>query len=368
MTKSSVGRVKSILKSSAVRVKPMLKASSFWFALTALALLTAGIWLTWWQWDWFRSGGSETASNGDTLRNAGLMLGGVVALIFALWRGWVAEQQSTTASRQADIAQQGLLNERYERGAEMLGSAVLAVRLGGIYALRRLAEEYPQQYHVQVMLLFCAFVRNPVELSGLVESPTIETEPPHSITLLLREDVQAILNAISVRTRKHIGIEGKARFQLNLSGSDLRGANLTGANLNSAPWEYPNEISKSELLAFDRYTDLSGVQLCSAKLVLAELQKASLTGACLCDAWLGRTDLSEANLTDARLHGALSWGPILSGTRFSINGNVPAKGVGQSDLDSCVAEPGKPPDLSGVLDAETGKPLVWSGKPLIEQG
>ena len=249
----------------------------------------------------------------------------------------------------------------------MLGSDVLSVRLGGIYALRRLAEEYPDVYHVQVMQLFCAFVRNPVAISGLVELPTIETEPPHGVPPL-REDIQAILNAIGVRTRKHIRFEGKARFQLNLSGSDLRGANLTGANLNSAPWEYPNEIAKSEILAFDRYTDLSGVKLCSAKLALAELQEVSLTGACLCDAWLGRTDLSNANLSEATLHGALSWGPILTGAKFSINGSWSARGIRQSDLDSCTAESDNPPDLSGAYDIETGAPLVWSGKPLDGAG
>ena len=29
------------------------------------------------------------------------------------------------------------------------------------YALQRLAEEHPERYHIQIMRLFCAFVRNP---------------------------------------------------------------------------------------------------------------------------------------------------------------------------------------------------------------
>ena len=52
-----------------------------------------------------------------------------------------------------------MLNERYQQGAEMLGSDVLAVRLGGIYALQRLAGEHPQQSHIQIMQAFCAFIR-----------------------------------------------------------------------------------------------------------------------------------------------------------------------------------------------------------------
>ena len=53
----------------------MPKSSVFWFALTASVLLAAGLVITCWQWDWLRSGGSEPASNGETLRNAGLHAG-----------------------------------------------------------------------------------------------------------------------------------------------------------------------------------------------------------------------------------------------------------------------------------------------------
>ena len=53
-------------------------------------------------------------------------------MLLAVWRSIVAE-------RQADTAQQSLLNERYQKGAEMLGNEVLSVRMGGIYALGRLA-------------------------------------------------------------------------------------------------------------------------------------------------------------------------------------------------------------------------------------
>ena len=44
----------------------------------------------------------------------------------------------------------------------MLGNDVLSVRLMGgirIIALQRLAEEHPEQYHVQIMRLFCALAR-----------------------------------------------------------------------------------------------------------------------------------------------------------------------------------------------------------------
>ena len=89
-------------------------------------------------WDWLSGGGSGSG----TIRNIGLVAAGLIALPLAIWRAIVAE-------RQANTAQQGLLNERYQNGAAMLGNEVLSVRLGGIYALQRLAEDHPEQYHIQ---------------------------------------------------------------------------------------------------------------------------------------------------------------------------------------------------------------------------
>ena len=43
----------------------------------------------------------------------------------------------------------------------MLGSEVLSVRLGGIYALARLAREHPEEYHVQIMRLLLCFCPKP---------------------------------------------------------------------------------------------------------------------------------------------------------------------------------------------------------------
>ena len=140
-----------------------VQAKRGWLVLLVLVVATGvGIWavINYWVslsttfWDWLRDGPDGMESGSTTIRNLGLVIGGVVAIVLAVWR-------SSIAKRQADTAEHGLLNERYQRGAEMLGSEVLAVRLGGIYALQRLAQEHPKQYHIQIMRLFCAFARNP---------------------------------------------------------------------------------------------------------------------------------------------------------------------------------------------------------------
>ena len=89
---------------------------------------------------------SNLESWSTIIRNFGLVIAAGIAL-------WFAKKRIAVSDRQAETAQRGLLNERYQKGAEMLGSKVLSVRLGGIYALHRLAEDEPEQYHVQIMRL-----------------------------------------------------------------------------------------------------------------------------------------------------------------------------------------------------------------------
>ena len=341
-------------------------SSRFWLTvLASVGIVSVALSIVFWDWLGATPQGRE--SNSSTLRNVGLVAAGAFAFGFAYWRAKVADRQATAAQHQADtarlqseIAQRGLLNERYQKGGEMLGSNVPSVRLGGIYTLQRLAEEHPEEYHVQITHLFCAFVRNPTETNGADERPQPD-ETPHWAPSL-REDVQAVMMAIGNRSSEHVNLESQARLQLDLRGADLRRAELMEMNLTTPTWQVWPPVPLSELLK--SHTDLTDARLCRARLAFAKLKNAQLTGSCLCGAVLPHTDLSGATLARTNLQGALSEGPILSGAKFSYDGAFPAKGIKQSDLDSCKADPDNPPDLTGVVDAETGEPLLWSGKSL----
>ena len=137
-------------------------------------------------WEWLN--GAESGST--TIRNIALVAAGLVALPLAIWRGIVAERQATTA-------RQGLLNERYQKGAEMMGSDVLSVRLGGIYALQRLADDCPEQYQIQIMRLFSAFTRLPTKDQSLV-SGQVKIEA--GTQLGIRQDVEAVIEAVNSRS------------------------------------------------------------------------------------------------------------------------------------------------------------------------
>ena len=363
-------------------MRRLLDSDYFWLILSFALLLGSGV-LTVRFWGWLHPPESTTVSNSETLRNVGLLIGGALAFVFAGWRAWVAERQTNAAQRQADAAQrqvetafvqaettrQSLLNERYQRGAEMLGSRVLSVRMGGIYALNRLAEEYPTQYHIQVMELLCAYVRNPVGPEDDLVIGYMGTDP----TNRLREDLQAVMTAIGNREQGKIVLEQQSGYILNLTGAflchlqlekgnlssvrlgraDLRSAYLLGADLSGAHLNFA-DLSGSTL-AFANLTGSSLLEtdLSSSKMGLANLSNATLYGA----------NLSSADLNSATLTGASFMGTNLSGADFSLNGQGPATGLTQLQLDCSYRATETPPSLARVDDIETGQRVVWRRPP-----
>ena len=326
-------------------------------ALTAIVLIT-GMALTIILWDWL----SAEESNSAVVRNVGLLLAGAIALIFAMWRGLVAERQADAARRQAfaarrqagtarrqtnamrrqaNTAQHDLLNRRYQQGAEMLGSVSLSVRLGGIYALQKLAEEHPKEYHVLILNLLCAFVRHPA-----VDDFEISEGHPY-------EAIQVAMEAISScheHTRRLINIESDHQFSLDFHGADIQEVYLHHDSLYFANMVRAN-LSRASL---------HGVDLHSAFLQEVNFQHSDLSAA----------NLSDADLSGANLHSADLLNANLSYATFSDDGDDPAVGLTQEQLDQAWADPEYPPRLDGVLDANTGKPLIWSGRatPLAAAG
>ena len=372
-----------------------LKSGTFWFAAVAIALLITGIVATVCFWEWLRPKEPTTVSNSETLSNVGLLIGGALALVFALWRGWVAERQTSTAQRQADTAHQGLLDERHRRGVEMLGNDDGFIRLAGVHHLELLAREYPEQYHVQIMQLFSDFARNPAWSHGQVE----EAEEPYSGPMR-RQDVQAAMTAIGARSEQGRDLEKAtenfrlALHDVRLSRVNLQGANLAGANLGNAimrgTFLMDSNLSGVHLPhgdlsdAFLRSADITGALIYNTDMSNANLQGANLSGAFLFNvdlqhanlkaAKLSHADLRGTTLSAADLSGAILQGTNLSGAVFgegtrptlsdpTISEAVFAR-LTQSQLNDACADAANPPKIAdGTVDIETGKPLVWCGKP-----
>ncbi|WP_331727068.1 pentapeptide repeat-containing protein (plasmid) [Streptomyces globisporus] len=83
------------------------------------------------------------------------LAGAVLAALYAYRKQLLDEG----ASHRADATQ---LTERYSKAAEQLGHEQAAVRLAGVYAMARLADDWPEQRQVCVDVL-CAYLRMPYE-------------------------------------------------------------------------------------------------------------------------------------------------------------------------------------------------------------
>lgn len=321
-------------------------------ALTA-AVLVAGFSVAWWRWDWLRIGGAE--SNGEALRNVSLVLGALVALVLAVWRSRVAERQSDAARRQADTAQRSLTYERIQKGVEMIGSPVLAVRLGGIYALDHLAQEYPSEHHVQVMHVLCAFVRNPFHDHGASQA-----------------DVRDALKAIGGRNGDRIRIEKASKYVPDLSYANLRNLEIIAMNFSSGNFKGA-DLSGSDIMMSNLSSAnlddaiLRGAQMYGTNLERADMDRADLSAvegavANFTNASLRSANLSYANMQGAEFRHATLQGADLTGTVF-IEGGLEANGLTQKQIDLAKADENHPPIIEGLLDAETEQRLRWSPSP-----
>ena len=96
---------------------------------------------------WGELKGDDSA--GAAVRNIGLVGGGLIAMMLALWR-------STIAQRQVEVAEQDSLDGQFQKAAGMLGHEDLFVRLGGVLALYYLGSNHLDRYGYQV----CAILDN----------------------------------------------------------------------------------------------------------------------------------------------------------------------------------------------------------------
>ena len=270
-------------------------------------------------WCWLTKG----ESGSTTIRNVGLVIAGIVAMVLTLKRIRVAD-------RQAETAQKGLLHDRYQKSAEMLGGRLPAVRLGGIFALRQLATEHPEPFLPLAVRQYCAFVRRPFESNGEEiggNSPAREGGAEG-----LREDVRAAMESIVLfrsdpKTRKEV-----MGLTLDLSGANLSDADLSRAILSNA------NLSKAVLVS----ADLSGAELCGAN--------------------VSNADLSATNLSNADLSGAVLSGAETLSAGLPATDQGPVRRLTQDQLDRACANPGDPPALRGALSPD-GSPLTWRGPP-----
>jgi uncharacterized protein YjbI with pentapeptide repeats len=190
------------------------------------------------------------------------------------------------ARQSLEVTQQDRVTSWHTKAVGKLGSKRLRARIGGVYALERVALGSPGD-HPTVMEVLADFIlkhsrekRPPPELAADDDRNARTTRP----------DVQAAVSVIGRRNHRN---DCKP---VNLNRADLTAANLTNANLTNAQL-CAVQLTNANLTS----ADLADANLVRANLADANLVRAYLRGANLCDADLTSADLTSANLSSADL-------------------------------------------------------------------
>lgn len=235
------------------------------------------------------AGASNGASQITVLVAIGVAAIGAAATIFVGYLAFRAQHQ------QLKVALSVQFTDRFTQAIDQLGNKNKAVRIGGIFALERIARdsvgdeaaEYTLHSIAYTLATFVRQAQSAVDVprSGYVERLKIRApDVQAAMTVLCRSPLSDIrVNASNTELHDL----RRADLRLDLSGADLRRASLSGAHLD-------------------------GVNLWGCRLEGANLRGAHLRCAGLSDSYLGKfnpsdphlkygADLSRADLTDAYL-------------------------------------------------------------------
>jgi uncharacterized protein YjbI with pentapeptide repeats len=252
----------------------------------------------------------------------------IVGLVLTAANLWVTQQ---VAEENRKIMIEGQVTDRYTKAITQLGDAKLEVRLGGIYALERIAKDSPKDEQT-IMEVLTAYVRDNAprkddQTQSKSEATDKDPEKKEVEPVKVATDIQAILTVIgrlstdAEKERFALDLQYTDLRSVNLDKADLRGANLRGANLRRANLSGANlrgaNLRRAHLSGATLFwADLSGAELSEANLSGAKLNGANLYKANLFVANLYKADLYKADLSEAKLRWAKLSGADLSGSQY----------------------------------------------------
>src|SRR5215217_2973711 len=302
------------------------------FGILLVIFLIAGLYLF--------VGPTTPTQKKDFVQAVGVLVAGIAGVVglFFTWRNLRLTRENT--ERQLQVAREGQertqeatretlriteqaqITERFPRAIDQLGATddgkpTLEIRLGGIYALERIAKDSPKKYYATIMEVLMAYVREnarlpseeatkpPLEQHATAErsvpaeqqSERAERSSASAPQKKPRVDIQAVLNVLGRRDEARVAEE--YRLQHDLQKTNLTGADFLEANLREVI------LSKANLgVANLMRADLSGADLSEANLSEADLREAHLMEANVREANFRGADLTGADLWKAKLRGA----------------------------------------------------------------
>jgi hypothetical protein len=195
----------------------------------------AGIILAVWKLPSLLYGDGSHASADARLQAAS----GFRTAVIAGLAGLAALGSLIMAARTYRLTQESQITDRYTKAIEQLGSEKREVRLGGIYALERIAKDSAQD-GATIAEVLTAFIRGraPWPLSR-PDQPSEDTPTKEIPFLRYRApDVQAALTALgrqpSMTASQPLNLSDTDLRRADLSDADLQGTRLLGARLQGA--------------------------------------------------------------------------------------------------------------------------------------
>ena len=195
---------------------------------------------------------------------------------------YVAWRRATAAEDAVKVAEEIQITERFTRAIAQLGDDKMAIRLGGIYALERIARDSPKD-HWQVMQVLTAYIRENSPSNWTMTQP----QPFRPIPF----DIQAILEVIGRRN---------SRYETAGQVIDLRMSNLTGAELEGADYQKADFRLTILQNVYFKNANLKGANLFQANIENAFLEGADLRGANLSVVWNSNQAQLDSAVTDEK--------------------------------------------------------------------
>lgn len=270
---------------------------------------------------------AEARARADVRTSALQLLGGLVIAIGAV----LTARNVQLVQERNRIERESQITERFTRAIDQLGSEEIDIRLGGIYALERIARD-SRDDHWTIMEVLTAFVREHARASDedqpdpRVPVPAVidlrapaPTDVGAALTVLARRDARCdrpggrldlrrvVAPAVDMREAalpqglldhvqmRHSNLHGIQLPQGSLFRADLRGADLTDGDLRAV------HMSRALLDG----ADLSRADLAGALIRFVRMESADLTGATLREAQVFQAYAVRTDFTEADLRGAL---------------------------------------------------------------
>jgi uncharacterized protein YjbI with pentapeptide repeats len=277
----------------------ILSTKTLWLA-AALIALVAAVSTTWLL--------LTSANKLEAIRTANTLVlttGGAAALLLAARRQRSTEitlnQKDRDLHHQERDAIERRITDLYTKAADQLGSDKAPVRLAGLYALERVAQDNPTQRQTIVNVL-CAYLRMPFQ------PPDDEADPDHRDRLQEREVRLTTQRLLADHLRPDDAPRFWGNITLDLTGATLVDFRLSRCTVGSATFRSTIFTGDTRFVGtiFSGYASYDRAQFKDH----ASFESATFTGATSFDAasFVGDVDFSFAHFIGTARLAAVTFG------------------------------------------------------------